>query len=51
MAEPPTETDIRYAYRILLRREADAGGLAHYQDRVREGLTFDGLLRSLMMSD
>ena len=51
MAEHPTETDIRYAYRVLLRRDADPGGLAHYQDRVREGLTYDGLIRSLMMSD
>ena len=38
------------AYRLILKREADPGGLAAYTQRVREGLTLDELIRSLLDS-
>jgi len=46
-----TEADIHYAYRLILRRDADAGGLAHYRRLVAEGLTLHQLIRSFFNSD
>lgn len=46
-----TETDIRYAYRLILRRDPDPGGLAHYRQLVADGLTLDRLIRSFVNSD
>jgi FkbM family methyltransferase len=50
---PPraTETDVIYAYRLILKREPDAGGLAHYQQLVRQGLTLDHLVRLFEASE
>jgi FkbM family methyltransferase len=46
-----TEEDIHYAYRLILRRDPDPGGLAHYQKLVGEGLTLHQLIRSFFNSD
>ena len=46
-----TEQDVVGAYRLLLKREPDAGGLAHYLERVRGGLTVDELIESFVSSD
>jgi FkbM family methyltransferase len=46
-----TEADVTYAYRLILRREPDAAGLAHYRQRVADGLPFDELLRAFLGSD
>ncbi len=46
-----TETDIYYAYRLILRRDPDAAGLAHYRRLVAEGLSLDRLIRSFVNSD
>ena len=32
-----TELDVVYAYRLILRRDPDAAGLAHYRRIVRDG--------------
>lgn len=39
-----TEADIYYAYRLVLRREPDPGGFAHFQRLVAEGLTLHELI-------
>jgi FkbM family methyltransferase len=46
-----TETDIYYAYRLILKRDPDPDGLAHYTRLVREGLSLDRLIRSFVNSD
>ena len=46
-----TEADVYHAYRLILRREPDRKGLAHYTGRVAAGLTLDGLLHSFLNSD
>jgi FkbM family methyltransferase len=46
-----TEEDIHFAYRLVLRREPDPAGLAHYRQLVAEGLTLHGLIRSFFNSD
>ncbi len=45
------ERDIALAYRLILRREPDAEGLAHYSERVRQGLALTDLIDSLLGSD
>jgi len=45
-----TVADVVLAYRLILKREADAAGLAAYTQRVREGLTLEELLRALLDS-
>lgn len=46
-----TESDVRHAYRLFLKREADPAGLAHYLQRVRDGLTLDELIAEFVRSD
>jgi len=46
-----TEADVYHAYRLILRREPDGKGLAHYTELVAAGLTLDGLLHSFLNSD
>jgi FkbM family methyltransferase len=46
-----TEADIYYAYRLILQREPDPEGLAHYRRLVAEGLSLDRLVRSFVNSD
>ena len=48
--EKATVADVLLAYRLILKREADPAGLAAYTKRVREGLTLDELIRSLLDS-
>jgi len=42
--------EIKLAYRLLLGREADAGGLAHYRQLGERGLDVDGLRADIMAS-
>jgi FkbM family methyltransferase len=46
-----TEDDVFYAYRLILKRDPDAGGMAHYQQLVAGGLSLDRLIRSFVNSD
>jgi len=46
-----TEADIFYLYRLILRRDPDPTGLAHYRRLVSEGLSLDRLIRSFVNSD
>ncbi|HVH26515.1 MAG TPA: FkbM family methyltransferase [Vicinamibacterales bacterium] len=46
-----TEQDIYYAYRLILKRDPDDGGLTHYRQLVSEGLSLDRLIRSFINSD
>lgn len=46
-----TEADISLAYRLVLGRDPDPDGLAHYRDRLRDGLSLEALLSSLLQSD
>lgn len=46
-----TESDVRHAYRLLLKRDPDPAGLAHYLRRVREGVPLDELIRDFVRSD
>lgn len=46
-----TESDVRHAYRLLLKRDPDPDGLAHFLQRVREGLTLDALIWEFVRSD
>ncbi len=49
---PVTPEEIRFAYRLLLGREPDPGGLAHYSAMARQaGLTPEGLREILMASE
>lgn len=49
--EYATEADIRFAYRLLLRRDPDPAGLAHFQRRVGEGLPLPELINDFIRSD
>jgi SAM-dependent methyltransferase len=42
--------DVLLAYRLILKREADPSGLETYTQRIREGLTLEELIRSLLDS-
>lgn len=46
-----TESDVRHAYRLLLKRDPDPAGLAHYLGRVREGVSLDELIGEFVRSD
>ena len=46
-----TEADIRCAYRIILKREPDSSGLAHYLELGTKGFPFDRLVSSLFDSE
>jgi FkbM family methyltransferase len=46
-----TESDVRHAYRLLLKRNPDPAGLAHYRQRVQEGLSLDELIAEFVRSD
>jgi FkbM family methyltransferase len=46
-----TEDDVYYSYRLILRRDPDPTGLAHYRRLVAEGLSLDRLIRSFVNSD
>ncbi len=46
-----TEADVYHAYRLILRREPDAAGLAHYMQLVSDGLSLGALLGSFSASD
>jgi FkbM family methyltransferase len=46
-----TEMDILYLYRLILKRDPDPTGLAHYRRLVSEGLSLDRLIRSFVNSD
>src|SRR6185436_359306 len=48
--ERATVADVMLAYRLILKREADSSGLAAYTQRVREGLTLEELIKSLLDS-
>ena len=46
-----TESDIYYAYRLILRREPDAAGLEHFRKRVRAGLPLPEMITDFLRSD
>jgi FkbM family methyltransferase len=46
-----TDDDVFYAYRLILKRDPDPAGLAHYQQLVAQGLSLDRLIRSFVNSD
>jgi FkbM family methyltransferase len=46
-----TETDIVYAYRLILRRDPDEEGLAHYRRVVGSGFSLQQLIRSFENSE
>lgn len=46
-----TEADVYHAYRLILRREPDAEGLAYYTEQVGDGLSLDGLLHCFVNSE
>lgn len=45
-----TLDDVGYAYRLVLKREPDPAGLAHYASLVRDGLRLEELIQTLMAS-
>ena len=47
----PTEDDVFYAYRLILKRDPDPEGFAHYRRLVAEGLSLDRLIRAFENSD
>lgn len=51
LAEPATVADIKLAYRLILKRDADPEGLAAYSQRIGDGLTVDRLIESLLGSE
>ena len=46
-----TEDDVFFAYRLILKRDPDPSGLAHYRQLVAGGLSLDRLIRSFVNSD
>jgi FkbM family methyltransferase len=46
-----TELDICYAYRLVLRRDPDPEGLAHWRNLVSQGITLHRLIRGFFNSD
>ncbi len=47
----PTEDDIFFAYRLILKRDPDPAGFEHYKQLVAGGLTLDRLIRAFENSD
>jgi SAM-dependent methyltransferase len=50
-ADRAAEADVRLAYRLILKRDADEAGLAHYRERIRSGLLLQELIAELIESD
>ena len=48
---PATLSDLCAAYRILLGREPDLGGLLHYAEKIAEGISLKVLSNAFMASD
>lgn len=46
-----TELDVYYAYRLVLRRDPDPAGLAHWRGLVSQGITLHRLIRGFFNSD
>jgi len=46
-----TDDDVFYAYRLILKRDPDSAGMAHYRQLVAGGLSLDRLIRSFVDSD
>jgi FkbM family methyltransferase len=46
-----TELDVYYAYRLVLRRDPDSAGLAHWLGLVSQGITLHRLIRGFFNSD
>jgi FkbM family methyltransferase len=51
VSDRATESDVRHAYRLLLKRDPDPAGLTHYLRRVREGVSLDEVIREFVRSD
>lgn len=47
----PTEDDIFYAYRLILKRDPDAAGLEHYRRHIAAGASLDRVIRSFFDSE
>jgi len=47
----PTEDDIFFAYRLILKRDADQAGLDHYRRQIAGGLSLDRVIRSFFSSE
>lgn len=43
--------DIVLAYRLILKRDPDEGGLEHFTGRIRDGLRLEELISTLVASD
>jgi FkbM family methyltransferase len=50
-ADRATDDDVFYAYRLILKRDPDPAGQAHYRQLVAQGLSLDRLIRSFVNSD
>ena len=48
--EPASVSDIKLAYRLILKRDPDPEGLAAYRQRIESGLTVEELIDSLLTS-
>ena len=46
-----TDADVYHAYRLILGRDPDPDGLAHYRQLITDGLTVDALARTFLHSD
>jgi FkbM family methyltransferase len=46
-----TDTDILYAYRLILKRDAEEAGFSHYQRAIRAGFSLQQLIRSFENSE
>ena len=46
-----TDTDILYAYRLILKRDAEDAGFSHYQRAIRAGFSLQQLIRSFENSE
>ncbi len=51
MDDVPTEDDILYAYRLILKRDADPAGLEHYRRLIANGVSLDRVIRSFFDSE
>lgn len=46
-----TDTDVLYAYRLILKRDPEEAGFSHYQRAIRAGLSLQQLIRSFENSE
>jgi FkbM family methyltransferase len=51
MDDRATDDDVVYAYRLILKRDPDPAGLAHFRHLVAEGISLDRLIRNFVNSD